>query len=504
MTAVPHGSPASADPGSWTDVVTAALIGTDRRPTGGTNPAADVLDRAAAWTPDLRAGIRAGTLEASVTSAPPESLPPASPAAEARLAVLLDGAGPLDSAARDAVLLEWLRLAVEHHRRIAPAQLPALLDFGRTRVDVRPLIVRVSGARGRWLADQNPEWQYLNRVAGDSGGPPVESATADPALWTMGARGQRVEYLRTLRRNDPAAGRELLEREWVSIPPDERADLLATLGIQIDHADEALLERALDDRRREVRDTAAALLQRLPDSAYATRAADRARRCVVVEETSIRVDPPVECDRAMRRDGIPPKPPSGIGERAWWLEEIVARAPLSTWGQPATFLAARLPDDWAGIVHRGLGRAAAAQRDPGWAARVLDLISETGHDRSIAAALYPVLPPEVLIGRAIAALRSGATAVWGPMLAACPAPWPEALSRAVFDGVTSLVNRTSLAGDLYQLTRLAAVRMAPALAPAARELADQAQAADPRARHGWLHTLATVLSFRLEMTQELL
>ncbi len=504
MTAAHQDSPAPTDLGSWTDVVAAALIGTDRRPTGSENPAADVLDRAAAWTPYLRAGIRAGSVEASVAPAPPESVPPASPAAEARLTVLLDGGGPLDSAARDAVLLEWLRLAVEHHRRIAPAQVPALLDYGRTRVDVRPLIVRVGGARGRWLADQNPEWQYLSRVAGDSGRAPVENATADPASWTIGARGQRVDYLRALRRNDPAAGRELLEREWASISPDERADLLATLGIRIDLADEALLERALDDRRREVRETAAALLRRLPDSAYAARAAERARRCVVVEGTRIRVDPPVECDRAMRRDGITPKPPSGIGERAWWLEEIVARTPLSTWGHPAGFLAARLLDDWAGIVHRGLGRAAAAQRDPEWAARVLDLISETGRDRSVAAALYPVLLPEVLIGRATAALRAGATAAWGPMLAACPAPWPDALSRAVFDGVTSLVNRTSLAGDLYQLTRLAAVRMAPALAPAARELADVAQAADPRARHGWLHTLATVLSFRLEMNQELL
>ena len=59
------------------------------------------------------------------------------------------------------------------------------------------------------------------------------------------------------------------------------------------------------------------------------------------ERGRIDVDPPAACDRAMRRDGIAPRPPAGTGERAWWLEEILARTPLRVWPDPEAFLARR-------------------------------------------------------------------------------------------------------------------------------------------------------------------
>ena len=49
----------------------------------------------------------------------------------------------------------------------------------------------------------------------------------------------------------------------------------------------------------------------LNDPIVATRACATERRVLV--------RPPVECDAAMRRDGIEVKPPPGTGERAWWL-----------------------------------------------------------------------------------------------------------------------------------------------------------------------------------------
>ena len=50
-----------------------------------------------------------------------------------------------------------------------------------------------------------------------------------------------------------------------------------------------------------------------------------ATACLRVERRTVTVNPPSECDKRMRRDGIAMKPPAGTGERAWWLEEILAR-----------------------------------------------------------------------------------------------------------------------------------------------------------------------------------
>jgi hypothetical protein len=195
----------------------------------------------------------------------------------------------------------------------------------------------------------------------------------------------------------------------------------------------------------------------------------------------------------MRRDGITAKPPGGIGERAWWLEEILAHAPLPAEAQ--RFVALTAPDDWAATVHRGLARAAAAQRDPVWAAALLDRLGDGPRDRAIAVSLYPVLDPGHLINRALAALTEGATARWSQLLGACPAPWPEELGRAALDGLATMAERPNMAGELYHLSRLAAVRMPVSLAASARELAPH---------HAGLTTFAAVLSYRYEMTQEML
>ncbi len=206
----------------------------------------------------------------------------------------------------------------------------------------------------------------------------------------------------------------------------------------------------------------------------------------------------------MRRDGIVPKPPSGVGERAWWLEEVLARAPLPT-GPAADFMARPVPDDWASTVHRGLARAAAIQSDPNWAAAILDVLgTATPRDRAIAAALYPILDGDQLAQRAIAALTQGASATWGPLLVACPAPWPDALGQAAVGGITALARREELTGDLYQLCRLAAIRLPVRFAQAAQALAEQTRAVNPQQRSlAALESLAGLLAYRSDMTAEI-
>ncbi len=477
---------------AWSELVATALIGTDRRPTGVDNAAVQVLDLAANWTPYRRAGITATTVDLP-EPAPHETTPSVSAAAASRLAALLDGSALMDTTVRQAVLVEWLELAVAHGCRAPAHLLPLLLDYAKVRADLRRLIVRAGGARVHWLADQNPDWRTSRQSTVDS--------------WGRGTQAQRVRHLRCLRHTDPAAARALLDGEWATLTSDERPDLVAALGEHLTPADEPLLERALDDRRKEVRDAAVDLLVRLPGSDYQARMAARARAFVGLGPAGhLHVSPPAECDPSMRRDGITARPPAGTGARAWWLEEVLAHAPLVIWLEPAaTFFARPVPDGWSSTVHRGLARAAAVQRDPLWASAALDTVGADARDRSVAASLYPVLEPDNLVRRTVSALTEEAAPHWGPMLGACPVPWPAELGQAVLVGIGTLARNPALAGDLHQLSRLAAVRMPPHLAPAVRELSERIRFELPdRVQPALgLSMLEDVLSFRDEMTQEL-
>jgi hypothetical protein len=460
---------------NWDELLSVALIGTDRR--SSTVDADKVLDAAASWAVYRRAGALAGT-EAANDSSPagPETLPPVGDGAARRLAGLVGGdIGGIDSVTRGLLIAEWLEIAAERSRLVPPSVLPDLLDYGRYHVNLRELIAAVGGVRIQWLAGQNPDWRYLTTV---------ESTSDDPEAWSTGTTGQRAGYLRELRGRDPDAARELLESEWGTLAPDERADLLAVLGDGLRAADEELLERALDDRRQPVRETAARLLARLPGTAYAERMKGRATAAVTVTGGVVTdIALPTECDKGMRRDGIVPKAPTGAGERAWWLQEILARTPLATWPPGLT-----VAEEWARTIYSGLARAAAIQRDPAWAAAVLDQLNrDDPRARSLAMSLYPVLAPAEVLRRAEQTLSTGWATDWTPLLESCPVPWPEPLGRAVLAGISSLVGRADMVGELHRLTRLAGVRM-PSELESTVELPDE---------------LDWILRFRRDMTKEI-
>ncbi|HEX2773263.1 MAG TPA: DUF5691 domain-containing protein, partial [Micromonosporaceae bacterium] len=412
-------------------------------------------------------------------------------------------------AARLELLTEWLTAAAAAGRRLPPELVPALLDAGRRHRGLRPLIPQVAGPLAGWLAIQRAEWSYASSTS------QVASTVDDEAVWELGTIRQRAAYLSRLRRRDPARARGLLDTAWDAEPTDDRAVLLDALATGLSTDDEALLERALDDRRKQVRDVALELLARLPDSSYARRMCDRARACIQMHGThAIRVSPPLACDRSMRRDGIAPRPPKGTGERAWWLEEILARTPLQTWPQPRAFLARQVGEVWIKTVRHGLARAAAAQRDGAWAAALVDPLSEdmTGDwqpaDRLLLEPLYDALPAEDLAVRAAAALRhglAGAAAVGVEhVLGLCPGPWPPAVAEAVFGALEEQFSRRTGGWRAAGLCELAALRLAADLAPRAVALASRVRAASPNdPGMATLDRLTATLRFRQDMLKEL-
>ncbi|MFE3449507.1 DUF5691 domain-containing protein [Nonomuraea sp. NPDC059194] len=441
----------------WEELVSAALVGTDRRPHHG-----DLLAAAAVELVRRRAGqVPYGERPPAPAPAREEEQEAVSPAAAARLGWILDGRHPR-------LLPEWLALAAATGRRVPPRLLPELLDKGARDRSIRPFLGVLAGRRGRWLAGLNPAWSYL--LAEPTG---LQAGTAES--WELGGHGDRLAYLERLRASDPGAARRLLEQAWEKETPDDRAQFLALLGEGLSMADEPFLESVLDDRRREVRQQAADLLTRLPGSRLAGRMAERAAGCLAVRDDRIVVEPPAACDRGMERDGIRARPPRGTGERAWWLQQVVARAPLRMWD--TALLRAKIPE-WGREVRSGWVRAAVLQRDPVWARALFawDPLAD----------LLAVLPPDDQDEVAADFVhRHGVDGQMIMVLGGASTPWGRGLAHAVLTKIGKVA--ATQPWNLDELARMAGER----IDPADRFMADG------------LSEVSNLLAFRAEMTKEL-
>ncbi|MFT2019784.1 DUF5691 domain-containing protein [Streptomyces sp. 796.1] len=384
----------------WDALVAAALLGTDRRtppvaPRPGQEAATALLEAAALHTVQHRAGLRPAAARPRPAPAPADPRPGLPAAARVRLAMLLtERAGTGGGGSRTApdlaeLLPQWLSAAGGYGYRAPAELLPALLDAARARTDLRPAALALAGPRALWLARLNPDWKFALR-GGPTGGT-SDAAASDAALdaaatrriWEEGLFAERVALLAALRRQDPAAARELIAGTWAAERAEDRLMFLDSLREGLAADDEPFIEQALSDRSRNVRSTAAELLSALPDSALAARMAVRSLACVTLRESAdggrveVVVEPPGECDSEMQRDGVVAKPPSGRGERSWWLGQLVEATPLDAWLRqfagrtPADVLALPVADDWQAELHAAWGRAAVRQRNADWARALL-------------------------------------------------------------------------------------------------------------------------------------
>ncbi|WP_020579164.1 DUF5691 domain-containing protein [Actinopolymorpha alba] len=488
----------------WDALVSAALVGTERRPvpptdldsydsldshdslgateTADSDPAALLLDRAALLVALRRAGFRPAHRELPPPSRPDDG-PAVSRAASHRLARILAGE-------HLGALPEWLTAAAGHGFRVPGHLLPALLERARGSQRIRGLVSAVGGHRARWLAGLNPDWAFLLDEAHGS-----DTAELDPNIWEYGDPGQRRGYLARLRTQDPDRARDLVVATWAQETPRDRIAFLSSFGVGLALADEAFLETVLDDTRREVRQAAADLLARLPGSALSGRMARRAAPCLGVQRRlrgdRLVVDPPTDCDATHQRDGIQLRPPNGVGERAWWLEELLARTPLTTWlgrlGNTPAEIVALNAGDWHQPVTTGWARAAITQRDVTWARALLG-------EGILSGPLLGVLPPEERASHAARIVAEGGLgAHLVELLNDVAGPWTDDLAAAVLTRIAQAGKQNPGLGE--RLCQLAALRLPPELYERAEDLA----------AHPWpaLRRLATTLRFRHDMLKEL-
>uniref|UniRef100_UPI0030F45165 DUF5691 domain-containing protein n=2 Tax=Streptomyces sp. GSL17-111 TaxID=3121596 RepID=UPI0030F45165 len=453
---VADGRPGPGDVG-WEELVTAALLGAERRTPPGGSPAA-LLELAARETVRERAGLLPGAAGPRPDPAPADPRPPLPAPAARRLAMLLagrtePGGGGRRSGGPDLaeLLPQWLAAAGAHGYRAPAAELPALLDAARARTDLRADALAFAGPRALWLAGLNAEWRFALRGGAASAPVDLEDARAVRSRWEEGLFAERVALLAGLRRHDADAARELLAGTWSAERAEDRLMFLDTLRESLTTADEPFLDRALGDRSRTVRSTAAELLSALPGSALAGRMAARALACVHLDRVGtgpagggagIAVEAPHECDAGMQRDGVSPTPPAGHGERSWWLGQLVEAAPLGCWSErlggrsPAGIVALPVADGWREDLHAAWARAAVRQRDAAWARALAGPPSAPmAEGPGDPARLLTVLPARERAAWAAAFVAAHGLSEAFRLLSTCAVPWSQELGGAVIDAL---------------------------------------------------------------------
>lgn len=467
--------------GWWHDLVGASLLGTARRaaPTvaglgipglgtpglvGPDGSRADevLLTSAAVGAVARQAGLRPGRLEPGPAS--PDDGRPEAPVLAVQLLALVLHQPPVEAGQQVPLLLHWLRCADRAGRRVPHALLPELLDRATATRELRHPVALVVDERGLWLAEQNPAWAWVpEAIAAASPGTHAAAgnpndthpANLTPDDWARLPSAARVAVLADLRTREsdveetatsPAAtARALIASTWTTDSAKDRKAHLETLRIGLDPADEDLLERALDDRAASVREVAWTLLDALPGSARAARMAERLRPLLTTTglvRRRLDVALPDEPDAAGVRDGLG-KPPARRSARGWWLERIVAGAPLDVWTEvtgadPATVVGRLASDD----ALLGIRAAARARRDATWAAAVLE--------SDWAPELVPLLPradrERAVLTRLASNNSTGDTSAVG-LLGALPAPWSREFSLELLH---RLRTRTSAATAVTQ------------------------------------------------------
>lgn len=502
----------------WNALVAGALLGTERQvpvlpqttgAIGGVlnslsseNPAADALSAAAALSLYRRAGwLPSQAGNAPLTVAEAEALPACSSVAGARLDLMLRGT-------HREVLPEWLALAARAAKRVPPEHLPALLELGRTQRELRPAILAVLGKRGRWLAAQNPAWDY-------------SAEQLLPEEWDTGTRDARISLLTRLRAEDPEAARALLESTWAQEAPDDRARFLALLDTGLSLADEPFLEEALNDRRKEVRKSAVDLLACLLESRFCARMIARVEPLMrfqrkLLGRGTLEIHLPELCDKAMLRDGIEAKPPQygplKLGDKAWWLLQMVAAVPPQSWAlrfklTPSDLMELARKSEWKDLLWEGWAQAAARTGNAEWAEAILAVRPQPD---GVLRDLVRSLPPQ---RRDALALRlvQGKGRLQGDhpalvLLDEHRTPWSLELSRTVVRAVRARMGEeVANYGYDWQLRSAFleyALRIPPSLLP---ELESGWPEAGKNAEY-WsapIQQFLAVLQFRGDMVQEL-
>lgn len=365
---------------AWERLAAVATLGTERAPLPadslwpdsstaqpGGSPEQTLLRAAGATYLWNLAGQRAPVEPASPVGAEAPSNDPATHVMESaawRLARMINGEY------KD-LIPEWFALARDHGRTLPAQWLPVALDA--LTPAARNEYAVVLGSAAQWLASLNLHWVMR-----------AQNQQPSEERWHAGTLEERCTELKAQRELDPAVARGWVQSTWADDPPEAREAFVTLLLTGLSAEDESLLESALDDKRKSVRLAAAECLSRLPESAHGQRNRARLDPLVTLEDKKsgllsglrqrrLNIELPEALDRPMARDGVEAKPPAQrkIGERIFWLSQMISMVPPTHWTSrfacdATTFIEAALATDYASELLSALSAAVARHPDREW------------------------------------------------------------------------------------------------------------------------------------------
>jgi hypothetical protein len=229
---------------------------------------------------------------------------------------------------------------------------------------------------------------------------------------------------------------------------------------------------------------------------------------LVGSKGKLEVKPPEDCDKALQRDGIEPKPPQGTnkkGEKAWWLQQMIASVPPAQWTKcwgttPEALQAVIAETDWFRDITDGLIQATLRFGDAVWAEALLDT--------SAPVELLALLPP----ARQDAWLREKLEKSNNPVgddsplmsfLTRYAQPWSPELTRSVLEKTRRIAGSKASANGHYRLRhalKTFALHMPP-------EMSAEANAGWPKDAAEWetwlkpVDEFLSLLQFRHDMRE---
>ncbi len=288
----------------------------------------------------------------------PNTLEKCSPKASSYLAQILQNK-------QNEILVEWLDKIKTLDRRVPEELLPDLLAFGATHENLRAALLPVLGQRGRWLAQFNKRWSYAQW-----------STDQDHAedQYHLGNLKERLLYLQQLRSQEPEVARDLIWSTWDTEDYQARAEFVKMLHYNLSEADLPFLEEALEDRRKEVRQEAAALLVCLPSSSLVQRFKDLLNELIEFQpqHKTLKIELPGKLTKRMKQDGIREHyKPLPEGKKANWLAQMIAMLPPSYWTKhwglsTEECLELAINDDYRNIWWWAWGTSAKRLHDEDW------------------------------------------------------------------------------------------------------------------------------------------
>jgi hypothetical protein len=424
---------------------------------------------------------RAGVMPASAPGLPEpaahEACGVCSPAVAAIVADLVSR-GLSDQA----ILIEAFELIHAAGQVLPPALLAPALDLPNRR-ELRAALRGVLGERGRWLAQFNEAWHWARHFV-DEALHAERLPTDAETIWQEGDLAARVELLKLARRHDRPKSREWLAGVWNVEKADARGQLLEAFAMELSADDPPSLEPILKDRSAVLRRQAAQALARIDRSPLAERMKDRADGLIQISSAKpagfgaklksllggpavrLEITLPDELPKDWLADGIEAKPPQGVGERAFWLIQIVALVSPGHWQTrsglaPADFLAVAANAEHGDTLIEGLIAAALAFGSTDWLAALWDHVlaadataNQTGVAKNRIAwlqAILAALPPAEAEPRLAQLLASSAN--WeklnlSAVLQVLPRPWSQSFAGQYLRWFWRVASRAQ-PGDLH-------------------------------------------------------